>query len=53
VAVSLLGLLAVFGYRVWYSHRHSDPLRNLGSPIFQPRSVNSNEFLPLPSPGSR
>ncbi len=53
LAVALLGFLAVAGYRTWYSHRHSDPLRKLGSPVFQPRTVNSNEFLPLPSPGSR
>jgi len=53
VVVAVLGLLAMGGYRFWYSHRHSDPLRKLGSPIFQSRSVSSNEFLPLPAPGSR
>ena len=53
LAVSLLGLLAVAGYRLWYTHQHADPLRKLGSPIYQPRSVSSNEFLPLPNSGPR
>lgn len=53
LAVALVGLLAMAGYRIWYSHAHGDPLRKLGSPIYQPRSPSSNEFLPLPAPGKR
>jgi cytoskeletal protein RodZ len=53
LAVTLVGLLAVAGYRLWYSHHHSDPLRKLGSPIYPQPAVTSNDFLPLPAPGGK
>jgi cytoskeleton protein RodZ len=46
--VLAVALIANASYRAWRNHKTADPLKNLGSGMYQPPS-NSGELLPLPT----
>jgi cytoskeletal protein RodZ len=46
--VLLLVVLAVLGYRLYQAHKTSDPLKNLGPALYQPRTNPGGDTLPLP-----
>ena len=49
MALVIILLAAVFGYRAWRNHKTADPLANLGPGLYQPPQKNSGELLPLPT----
>jgi cytoskeletal protein RodZ len=48
LAVALLLLALVLGYRAWRAHQAKDPLSNLGPGLYQPAKNQSGDTLPLP-----
>jgi cytoskeletal protein RodZ len=51
LAVALVILTSVLGYRAWIEHRSRDPLVDLGPGLYQPPPANDTLLLPaLPSP---
>jgi cytoskeleton protein RodZ len=53
LAVALVALVGIFGYRAWMEHRHADPLSGLGPGIHESPSPGPGELLPLPAPPAR
>ena len=48
LAASVVVALAVVGYRVWHSHKTSDPFKGLSPGLYQPRPSPSGDTLPVP-----
>jgi cytoskeletal protein RodZ len=48
LGVALILLASVYGYRAWTAHKNRDPLADLGSGQYQPRS-NTPDLLPIPT----
>ncbi len=53
LAMSLLVLLSVLGYRIWHAHKTADPLRKLGPGIYEKPRPAGGDTLPLPRPAPR
>jgi len=50
LAVALVVTLGVVGYRVWHSHKTTDPYKGLSPGLYQPRTPAPGEMLPVPAP---
>jgi cytoskeleton protein RodZ len=48
VALIIVGVIGNASYRAWRKHKAADPLKNLGSGMYQP-PLNAGETLPLPT----
>jgi len=48
-AVVIVLLVSWAGFRSWRARNQADPLRNLGPGLYQSRSDQSGELLPLPT----
>lgn len=51
VGLAVIGLAANASYRAWKGHKAADPLKKLGSGLYQPPE-SSGETLPLPTAGN-
>lgn len=49
LALTIIVLGSVFGYRAWRNHKTADPLVNLGPGLYQSPQKSPGELLPLPT----
>jgi cytoskeleton protein RodZ len=47
-AVLLAILLGLWGYRAWTNYRNRNPLKGVGSGVYQPKQKTGGDTLPLP-----
>lgn len=48
LSISLVVILAVVGYRLWYAHKTADPLKDISPGLYQPKTGTSGDTLPVP-----
>ena len=48
IALALIALLVVTSYRAWKNHQSDDPLKKLGTGMYQP-AAQGGETLPFPA----
>ena len=48
LAIVIIALAAVFGYRAWRTHQSKDPLSDLGPGLYQADPGNGGRTLPVP-----
>lgn len=53
LGAALVILAAVVGYRLYHTQKTTDPLKNLGSGLYQPKGSNAADTLPLPGSTGR